>query len=128
MNKQLLEKIYEASENYEVILKNHIIINKDINVILFAHYCTSELFYKDFIRVTRETFHANNLANRNLKLVKAILKKAGYKKIWTKAVFSIYGDLRSLAVEAKFGEWGDNGIIINDKYESDFLISAIFFK
>ena len=33
----LVEKIYEMSEEFDVILRGHIIINKDVNVILFAH-------------------------------------------------------------------------------------------
>lgn len=124
----ILETIYKMSKNYDVILKGHTIINEDTNVILFAHYCSSELFYKDFFRITKNTFYVNNLAKRNLKQAKSILKKLGYKKIWTKGVFSFYGDLRPLAVEVGFGEWGKNGIIVNEIYGSDFLISAIFYK
>ena len=124
----LIEKIYKISESFDVILKGHIVINKDVNVILFAHRCSSELFYRHFWKVSREVFHVNNLAKRNLRLTKHMVKKAGYKKIWTKGVFSFYGDLRPLAVKAKFGEWGDNGLIYNEKYKNDFLISAIFFK
>lgn len=124
----LVEKIYEMSEEFDVILRGHIIINKDVNVILFAHSCSSELFYKHFWSVSKEVFHVNNLSKRNLKLAKKMVKKAGYKKIWTKGVFSVYGDLRPLAIEAKFGKWGDNGLIYNEEYKNDFLISAIFYK
>ena len=109
----LVEKIYEMSEEFDVILRGHIIINKDVNVILFAHSCSSELFYKNFWSVSKEVFHEHNLSKRNLKLAKKMVKKAGYKKIWTKGVFSVYGDLRPLAIEAKFGKWGDNGLIYN---------------
>lgn len=128
MNQIIIQKIYEISEEYNAIMKNHIIINKDLNVILFAHYCSSEIFYKHLWKVYKEVLHVNDLSRRNLKVAKRILKKAGYKKIWTKGIFSFYGDLRPLAVKANFGQWGDNGIIVNDKYGSDFLISAIFYK
>lgn len=127
-NKDLIQEIYKISENYKVILRNHIVINGDVNVILFAHYCSSKLFYKDFFNITRQILHVNKLSKRNLKEAKRLIKKSGYKKVWTKGTFSFYGDLRSLAVKAGFGEWGDNGIIVNDKYGSDFLISAIFYK
>ncbi|WP_455539273.1 hypothetical protein [Terrisporobacter sp.] len=90
-------------------MKNHITINKDLNVILFAHYCTSELFYKHLYKVSKSVFRVNNLSRKNLKVAKSILKRAGYKKIHTKGIFSVYGDLRPLAVEANFGRWGDNG-------------------
>ena len=60
-DESLIKKIYEISEIFEVILKGHIVINKDVNVILFAHKCSSELFYKHFWKVSREVFHVNNL-------------------------------------------------------------------
>ena len=50
MKKDIIETIYEISEEFDVIMKNHIVINKDLNVILFAHYCSSELFYKHFYK------------------------------------------------------------------------------
>lgn len=31
-----------------------------------------------------------------------------------------------MAVEAGFGKWGDDGIIENEKYGTNFLISAVF--
>ena len=63
-----------------------------------------------------------------MKEVKKIIKVSGYKKIWTKGIFSFYGDLRPLAVKAGFGNWSDNGIIKNDKYGTNFLITAVFYK
>ena len=41
---------------------------------------------------------------------------------------ALYGDLRPLAVEAGFGKWVYSGIISNEKYGTDFLITAIFLK
>ena len=124
----LINKIYKISDKHNVILKGHIIISRNTNVILFAHYCKSTLFYKDFFNVSKDVLNVNKMANKNLKEAKKIIKNAGYKKVWAKGIFSVYGDLRPLAVEANFGKWGNNGIIVNDKYRSDFLISAIFYK
>lgn len=129
MNKnELIQRIYEICDKHEVILKNYITICKDINCIVFAHYCKSTLFYKDFFNVTRDVLHINKIANKNLKEITNLIKKHGYKKIWKKGVFSIYGDLRPLAVAAGFGKWSESGIIENDKYGTNFLITAIFFK
>ena len=72
--------------------------------------------------------NAYKIARKNLKEIKKLLKSQGYKKVWSKGVFSIYGDLRPLAVEAGFGDWGPDGIIENEKYGSNFLISAVFYK
>ena len=32
MKRDIIETIYEISEEYDVIMKNHIVINKDLNV------------------------------------------------------------------------------------------------
>lgn len=129
MDNSQFEKIVCAIANYNnAILHGHIQISGNTHCILFAHYCKSTLFYKDFFNVTKATFAVNKLANKNLRLVKILVKKYGYKKIWTKGVFSVYGDFRPLAVKAGFGEWGENGLIVNEKYGSNFLISAIFYR
>ncbi|GCD12238.1 hypothetical protein [Clostridium tagluense] len=124
----LVRKAYEISDRYNVILKGNIKISRDVNCILFAHYCKSNVFYKDFFRVSKDIFNVNRVANKNLKEIKKIVKSAGYKKVWTKGIFSLYGDLRPLAAEAGFGKWGDKGIIENEEYGTDFLITAIFYK
>ena len=97
---------------------------------LHVHFLVDKLMrlYKHFYKISKEVFQVNNLAKRNLKVCKIVLKKAGYKKIYTKGVFSFYGDLRPLAVKAGFGDWGTDGIIENEKYGSNFLISAVFYK
>jgi len=127
-NNDLINRAYEISNKYNVILKGNIIICRNINCILFAHYCKSTLFYKNFFNVAHDVFSVNKIANKNLKEIKKLIKTYGYKKIWTKGVFSIYGDLRPLAVAAGFGEWSESGIIENEKYETNFLITAIFYK
>jgi len=95
---------------------------------LFAHFCKSTLFYKNFFNVASDVLNVNRVANKNLKEIKNHIKLCGYHKIWSKGVFSFYGDLRPLAVEAGFGKWSENGLITNEKYGTDFLITAIFYK
>ena len=80
MKRDIIETIYEISEEFDVIMKNHIVINKDLNVILFAHYCSSELFYKHFYKISREVFHVNNLAKRNLKVCNFFLMMLGIRR------------------------------------------------
>ena len=81
-----------------------------------------------FFKISKDVLKVNKIARKNLKEIKKLLKSYGYKNIRTKGVFSIYGDLRPLAVEAGFGKWGDDGIIENEKYGTNFLISAVFYK
>lgn len=127
-NKDLIDRAYEIADKYNVILKGNIKICGNVNCILFGHYCKSTLFYKDFIKVTSDIFKVSKVAKNNLNEIKKLLKSNNCSKIRTKGIFAVYGDLRPLAVEAGFGKWGDDGIILNEKYGSNFLISAIFYK
>ena len=124
----IISNSYKIADKYDVILKGNIKISGDVNCLIFAHYCTDTLFYKHFFKVSKEILKVNKKSRSNLKEIKKYLKSCGYKKVWSKGIFSVYGDLRPLAVEAEFGKWGDNGIIKNEKYGSNFLISAIFYK
>lgn len=124
----MIDEIYKIADKNDVILKSNIKISGDTNCLLFANYCDSTLFYKDFFKVSRDIIRVNKKVRKNFKEIKKIIKDNGYKRIWSKGVFSIYGDLRPLAVEANFGRWGENGIIENEKYGTNFLISAIFYK
>ena len=128
IDSDLINNVYEISNKYDVLLKGNIKINGNVNCILFAHYCKSTPFYKNFFNVVPDVFKVSKVANKNLKEIKKLIKLHGYKKIWVKGVFSIYGDLRPLAVEAGFGKWSENGLITNQKYGTDFLITAIFYK
>ena len=127
-NNDLINEIYKISDKNKVILKGNIKINGNVNCALFAHYCKSTLFYKDFFNVSNDILKVNKIAKKNLKEVEKLIKTYDYKKVWTKGVFSVYGDLRPLAVEAGFGKWSNNGLITNEKYGTDFLITAIFYK
>lgn len=121
-------EVYAIADRNLAILHGHIRIKKDIHCLMFGHYCKNTLFYHDFINVTRNTFAVNKAANKIAKQIIPLIKQQGFKKIWSKGVFSVYGDLRPLAVKAGFGEWGENGLIVNEKYGSDFLLSAVFFR
>lgn len=125
---QIICKAYEIADKNQAILKGNIKISGDVNCLIFAHYCDSTVFYKNLFKISKDTFKVNKISRKNINEIKKILKLQGYKKIWSKGVFSLYGDLRPLAVKAGFGKWGDNGIIENEKYGSNFLITAIFYK
>lgn len=125
---QTICRAYKIADKNQAILKGNIKISGDVNCLIFAHYCDSTLFYKNFFKISKDTFRVNKISRKNINEIKKILKSQGYKKIWSKGVFSFYGDLRPLAVKAGFGKWGNNGIIENEKYGSNFLITAIFYK
>ena len=122
MNK-LIEDAYKIADKNAVILKGNIKISGDVYCLLFAHYCDSTLFYKRFFKISKDVLKVNIIARKNLKEIKKLLKSYGYINIRTKGVFSIYGDLRPLAVEAGFGKWGDDGIIENEKSSSQSNLS-----
>lgn len=119
---------HEIGKKHGAIMEGSIELSNGTKCLIFAHYCDSTLFYKDFFRVSKNIFSVNGLIKRNLKEVKQEVKRWGFKNVWTKGTFSFYGDLRPLAVKAGFGQWGENGIIENEKYGSNFLISAVFYK
>lgn len=124
----LINEVYKIAESNNVILKGNIKISNNTNCLIFAHYCDSTLFYKKFFKISKDIFKVKSVSDKNLKEVKRIVKRYGYKKVWSKGVFSIYGDLRHLAVEAGFGKWGDSGIIENEKYGTNFIITAVFYR
>ncbi len=125
---QIICKAYEIADKNQAILKGNIKISGDVNCLIFAHYCDSTLFYKNFLKISKDVFKVDKISRKNINEIKRLLKSKGYKKVWTKGVFSLYGDLRPLAVKAGFGKWGHSGIIENEKYGSNFLITAIFYK
>jgi len=65
-NSDLVNKAYEISDKYNIFLKGSIIISGDVNCILFAYYCKSTLFYKEFFNVSRSIFNVNRIANNKL--------------------------------------------------------------
>lgn len=127
VNRTMLAQIKQISIANKVILRGYVQLSDGVHAILFGHYCKNTLFYYDLFKVTRDVFKVNQLANRNLRQIKKLLTKYGYRKIWTKGVFSVYGDLRPLAVAAGLGHW-KNGMVYNAKYGPNFLISGVFFK
>lgn len=124
----VIDEAYKVADKNNVILKGNIKLSRNTNCLIFAHYCDSTLFYKKFFKISKDSFKVNKIANKNLREIKKLIKASGYKKVWSKGIFSFYGDLRPLAVKAGFGEWCDDGIIKNDKYGTNFLITAIFYR
>lgn len=124
----LVNDAYKIADSNNVILKGNIKISNNTNCLIFAHYCDSTLFYKKFYKISKDVLKVNKIANRNLKEIKRLVKSYGYKKVWSKGVFSFYGDLRPLAVDAGFGKWSESGIIQNEKYGTNFMITAVFYR
>lgn len=124
----LVNEAYKIADSNNVILKGNIEISNNTNCLIFAHYCDSTLFYKKFYKISKDVLKVNKIANRNLKEIKRLVKSYGYKKVWSKGVFSFYGDLRPLAVDAGFGKWSESGIIQNEKYGTNFMITAVFYR
>lgn len=124
----LINNAYKIADSNKVILKGNIKLSNNTNCLIFAHYCDSTLFYKKFFKISKEILNVNKISNRNLRQIKKLVKSNGYKKVWRKGVFSFYGDLRPLAVKAGFGKWDNSGIIKNEEYGTNFLISAVFYR
>ena len=128
MDEKLIQQAYNIADKNDVILKGNIILSRDTNCLIFAHYCDSTLFYKKFFKISKEALIVNKKARKNIKQIKKLIKSYGYRKVWSKGIFSVYGDLRPLAVKANFGEYSDTGIVNNKIYGTDFLLSAIFYR
>lgn len=124
----IISESYKIANKYGAILYGNTTISGDVNILIFGFECDSTLFYKNFIKITKDTFSVNTQSKKALKEIKKLLKRAGYRKVWFKGVLSIYGDLRPLAVKAGFGKWGSQGIIENEIYGSNFLIAAVFYR
>ncbi|WP_195989678.1 hypothetical protein [Clostridium sp. D53t1_180928_C8] len=124
----LINNAYKIADSNEVILKGNIKLSNNTNCLIFAHYCDSTLFYKKFFKISKDILKVNKISNKNLREIKRLVKRQGYKKVWTKGVLSFYGDLRPLAVKAGFGKWNNSGIIENEEYGTNFLISAVFYR
>ena len=65
MNK-VIENAYKIADKNQVILKGNIKISRDINCLIFAHYCDSTLFYKRFFKISKDVFKVNHISRKNL--------------------------------------------------------------
>ena len=50
----IIDKAYKIADKNKVILKGHIKISRDVNCLIFAHYCDSTLFYKRFFKISKD--------------------------------------------------------------------------
>lgn len=125
---KVIKHILDKSENYNVILKSHLLLNSGVNCLIFASYCPSDLFYRRFFKVAPPAFRVAYNTGRLNSYAKRLLRQCGYKRVWAKGIFSIYGDLRPIAKQAGFGDYGDHGIIVNEQWGSNMIFTAVFFK
>ena len=82
-------------------------------------------FLKQIARTSKELTRDSLISKHVHDEVTDILNKEGYQSN-RKSVLSLYGDFRPLAVAAGLGEWGRNGLIVNEKFGAEMLFSAIF--
>lgn len=128
MNQRRIEKILIASERYGIVLKSHIVLNSGIECLLFGSPCPSDLFYLHFFRVAIPALKVYHNTSKFQAMIKRILLRNGCKKVWSKGIFSFYGDLRPLAKLAGFGDYSADGLILNQELGNDFLLTAVFFE
>ncbi|MTI68681.1 MAG: 4Fe-4S ferredoxin [Firmicutes bacterium] len=94
-------------------------------VIILGFPFSDEWFLKNPIKITKQLGKDYKQSkNVQRKLNKILTKEDFYSQ--NKSVLSIYGDFRPLAVSANLGEWGRNGLVVNEKYGSNLLFAATF--
>lgn len=125
---EVIQRILGVSQQHGMVLSSYIALKSGVHCMLFASYCLAEWGIKDFLPVSKQIWRVHKETSRFLRRSKAFLKNEGYAKVWSRGVFSFYGDLRPLAQAVGWGEYGDDGLIINEVWESNFLITAIFFR
>ena len=62
----IIDKAYKIADKNQVILKGHIKISRDVNCLIFAHYCDSTLFYKNLLKISRDVFRVNKISKKNI--------------------------------------------------------------
>ena len=71
----LVDEAYKIADSNNVILKGSIKISNNTNCLIFAHYCDSTLLYKKFFKISKDVLKVNNIANKNLKEIKNLVKR-----------------------------------------------------
>ena len=70
----IIDKAYKIADKNQVILKGYMKISRDVNCLIFAHYCDSTLFYKKFFKISKDVLKVNKTSNKNIRQIKRILK------------------------------------------------------
>ena len=75
----IIDKAYKIADKNQVILKGYMKISRDVNCLIFAHYCDSTLFYKKLFKISKDVLKVNKISNKNIRQIKRILDKYGVK-------------------------------------------------
>jgi epoxyqueuosine reductase len=94
-------------------------------VIVFGFPFTEKWFLKQPLNIVKMLKKEYSISNHVQDITSKLLKSEGYTT-QNKSIMSIYGDFRPLAVSAGLGQWGRNGIIVNDDYGAGLLFAATF--
>lgn len=122
---QLKRHMDEICLKKGAILTGYTTIRKVTNTLVIAYPYPDEIFTKSFSYKTKR-LKEEYIKNKEIhNILINDLKREGYRTK-EKSVLSIYGDLRPIARSANIGEWGINGLIVNEKYGSSMLFSTIF--
>ncbi|EOC99567.1 hypothetical protein [Caldisalinibacter kiritimatiensis] len=123
--KDLQNYITKKSLNSGALLVGYTKIRRVEPVIILGFPFSDKCFFNYPITLTKQLSKVYKTSKNVQNIIAKTLKKEGY---WAeyKTVLSVYGDFRPLAVSAGLGEWGRNGLVVNEKYGSSLLFAAIF--
>lgn len=125
---EIVQRILRVSQQQGMLMSSYIPLKSGVHCLLFGSYCLAEWDFKHWRMVSKQVWRVQRQTTTFLRRSKAFLKQEGYTQVWTRGVFSFYGDLRPLAQAAGWGEYGENGLIQNKIWGSNFLMTAIFFR
>ena len=94
-------------------------------IIIFGFPFTDKWFLKQPLNTVKLLQKEYSISKHVQDTTSKILKSEGYT-CQHKSIMSVYGDFRPLAVSAGLGEWGRNGIVVNNDYGAGLLFAATF--
>ncbi len=125
INIQLKKYIDDICIKEGAILTGYTKIRKITNTLVIAYPYPDEIFIKNFWNKSKK-LKEEYFKNKEIhKKIINILNNEGYKST-EKTILSVYGDLRPIAKNANIGDYGMNGLIVNEKYGSNMLFSNIY--
>lgn len=117
--------VTDMALNDEAILVGYTKIRKEEPVMVLAFPFSDKWLLNHPFYITRRFNEELITSWRLQKRICKVIRKEGYTAE-IKTPLSVFGDFRPLAVAAGLGEWGKNGLVVNQKYGSHLLLAAIF--
>lgn len=124
LSNDLSKEIISVAEKNGAILVGTTKIYEVESVIVIGTPLNENWHLGKFFSEAKRIYEERNIARSLLKSITEAINKEGFKTKH-KNSFSLFGDLRPLAVDAGLGHWGRNGLIINKKYSSGLVLQAI---